>query len=91
VAAIEVETAAEIVAAAAVGRVAAAVVVDAGDVAVEAAEAGTAVVMADTAEDGTSRTSGPINQHHGAATSVAALFVLCTPRGFFREPTLKGA
>jgi hypothetical protein len=61
------------VVAAAVGR-AAAVVVHAGGVAVVAAAAGTAVVMADTAADGTSRTSGPINQHHGAATSVAALF-----------------
>ncbi len=60
-AAIEVETAAEIAVDAAVGR-AAAVVVDAGDVAVEVAvAAGTAVVMADTAADDTSPQALHIN------------------------------
>lgn len=88
VAAIEVETAAEIVVAAAVGRVAV-VVVDAGGVVVVAAADGTAGVMADTAADDTSHRSGPINQHHGAATFGRGSFLCCVRRGDFSEPTLK--
>src|SRR5689334_16309550 len=83
-AAIEVETAVGIAVDAAV------VVVDAGDVAVEVAAAdGTAVVMADTAADDTSHRSGPISQHHGAATFGRGSFLCCVRRRDFSEPTLK--
>lgn len=98
VAAIEVETAAEIAVAAAVGRVAAVVVVDAGGVVVAAAD-GTAV--ADTAADDTrGQTFGShlkwagvhalTYQHLGAATLVAALFLLLSTWGELpRKPALK--
>ena len=86
VAAIEVETAAEIAVDAAVDRAEAAVVVDAGDVAaeVEAAD-GTAVVMADTAaagDDTRPHTKPYTSTSWSCDFGCGSFFALCTPWGF---------